>query len=190
MSESKPIDFNNLPREMNAGITVIDKLNDKYLILVGSSIKYRKKQYSLFGGHYEKRDSNVLHTGIREFVEELFNFKISKEKIENIAKYLLNNKRLLDISMYIRDSAVFFINYKTLESIYNFLYHGTFEKKEKFNVHKFNKERIWHDRNIVGLNEVELVEGIYLNDLISENSRKFTKCVSNELYKQMSYIKN
>jgi hypothetical protein len=179
------IDFSKLPKGLNGGITVIDKINDDYILLVGSSIKYKKPQYSLFGGHYEKRDLNVLHTSIREFVEELFNFKISQEKIQDIANYLSKNNRILDISMRLNDSYVFFINFKTFESIFNYLKNGSFNIREKFHIDTFNSERIWHDRNIIGLNEVEKVEGIFLSDLKTINSRMFTNNLANILYDKL-----
>jgi hypothetical protein len=182
------IDFSKLPTGLNGGITVIDKMGDDYILLVGSSIKYRKPQYSLFGGHYEKRDLNVLHTSIREFVEELFNFKISQEKIRDIADFLSKNNRILDISMKLNDSYVFFINFKTFESIFNYLKNGSFTIKEKFQIDRFNRERIWHERNIIGLNEVEKVEGIFLEELKMINSRRFTNTLANFLDDKLKSI--
>jgi hypothetical protein len=183
------------PKNLNSGLTIIDKIKNEYYILIGYNIKNNIKEYSLFGGHYEIDDKTSLHTAIREFLEEFFNIKINNDKIDIIVKELLLNNLIFDYNIKISNTSIsYFGNFNTLNLIYKLLYIFHFNvnhsKTKPFNIYKFFKIRnnLEFKKKSKGLNEIEKINIKNINYFINNNKiniKKFTKFIINKIIEKL-----
>ena len=162
------------PKKLNAGLTIIGKLKNRPVIIMGSNTTNTGSQkYELLGGQYDSNDKTALHTAIREFTEEFFNKKYSQELINDICKYLIINNKLLDLTINFKSSISYFINLKTFKLIYNII-----NPNESFDLNKIIKKRNYSlidlKKSHNGLNEIETIHIIYLDRVLELNMRLFT----------------
>ena len=159
-------------KNINAGIVLLKKTSEnEYYTLIGSYYnKNNIKIYTFPGGTYSKYyDKTALHTAIREFVEEIFNIKISDIKLNEIVKGVKDNNLLLDTYIYKPNRFItFFATFKLLNFIYKCIY------DHKFNLYKFlsfrNKDIKEKFIAKDGLNEFYKIHFIKINILLKNNN--------------------
>ena len=132
------------PTQLNSGLTIIKKIKNKndYVVLLGGNNYKGIKKFEMFGGKYDDSDKTALQTGIREFIEELFNIKLKTNKIEELVEHLINNNHILhNLTQITKTSASYFANFKTLELIYNYINYDKYYLVEPLDFPNFIIER-------------------------------------------------
>jgi hypothetical protein len=172
--------FSNDLQGLSGGILICDKINGDRVILLGkSNVPKRADTYESFGGKTEKQDLTSLHTAIREFVEEFFNYKISTDLVNKIA---LNIRKLKLIKKQCElYGMAYLINFGGLNFIFQFIL-SEISSLKKYNVsNAFNligyiSDRIIIEKPINGLNEIEKIEIFKLADILDKkvNLRLYT----------------
>lgn len=179
------------PKQLNAGLTIIKKIKNKndHIILLGGNINNGLKKFEMLGGHFETSDVSALHTGTREFIEELFNLKLTNDKIDKLVKKLINNNHIIHQLTQISDkSASYFANFKTLELIYNYVYYNKYQIVEPLDIEKFIIKRnsdFKKCKKSDGLCEIEFISVIYLSKTHLLNLRNFSYEKLNQLRIQL-----
>ena len=144
----------------------------------------------MLGGRYESYDKTALHTGIREFVEELFNVKLDTYKVDELVKHLIVNEDIIhDYTMKSPTSASYFASFKTLGLIYNFIYHNKYEIIEPFDLAKFMETRNYSKSKCAkadGLCEIDFISVVYLSKVHLLPLRNFSINFLNKLKDKLS----
>lgn len=123
-------------KNINAGLIILKKINTDYYALIGSNIIDSKKVYKFSGGKYISLDKTALHTAVRQFIEQIFNIKISSTKIDEIVKGIIKNKLLLNEYVYVPNIIMtYFGSFKVLNYIYKEIYN------QKLNIYNFFSSR-------------------------------------------------
>lgn len=157
------------PKQLNAGLTIIKKIKNKsdYIILLGGNNIGNQKKYEMLGGRFEKSDKTALHTGVREFIEELFNIKLSNNKIDDIVeKLVVNNHIINNLTLYTNTSVSYFASFKTLELIHNYVNYGQYKIVKPLDFAKFMEIRNENNSKCIksdGLCEIEFISVVYLS---------------------------
>ncbi len=168
------------PKNLNSGLTIIKKIKNQndYIILLGGNYMGNQKKYEMLGGRFEPSDKTALHTGIREFVEELFNLKLDSNIIDILVENLIVNEHLInDLTHKTETSISYFANFKTLELIYNFVYYGKYQIVKPLDFSKFMEKRNLYSNQCVksdGLCEIDFISVVYLSKAHMLPLRKFS----------------
>ncbi len=168
------------PRNLNSGLTIIKKIKNKndYIILLGGNYTGNFKKYEMLGGRFEPSDKTALHTGIREFVEELFNIKLNLINLDNLVENLIVNEHLINNLTHKTDTSIsYFANFKTLELIYNFVYYGKYQIVKPLDFLKFMEKRNFSNNQCIksdGLCEIDFISVVYLSKAHMLPLRKFS----------------
>lgn len=161
--------FKTAPKQLNAGLTIIKKINNDHIILMGGNNINGTNRYEMLGGTCESFDKTALHTGIREFVEELFNLKLDALKVDKLVEQLIVHDHIMhDMTITSATSVSYFVSFKTLELIYNFVYHGKYDIVEPLDFAKFMETRNsdTNKANCIksdGLCEIDFISVVYLS---------------------------
>lgn len=161
--------FKTAPKQLNSGLTIIKKIKNDHIILIGGNNINGTNRYEMLGGRYESYDKTALHTGIREFVEELFNLKLDAHKVDKLVEQLIVHDHIMhDITITSETSASYFVSFKTLELIYNFIYYGKYDIVEPLDFAKFMETRnsASNNTNCIkadGLCEIDFISVVYLS---------------------------
>lgn len=188
---------NNNLKKQAGGILIVDTINDVKVILLGRSNKSKRfGTYESFGGKAEDSDITSLHTAIREFVEEFFNYKVSTKLINEIvceiikSKIIIKSKELYGMS--------YLINFSGLNFIFQFLL-SEIPFLEKYNVDNFfdyktyiserTINNISEENKIIpqkydGLNEIEKIELFNLSDI--KNNKVSLRWFTNKIIKLLA----
>jgi len=187
------IDYNewvkNAPKKLNAGLTIIKKIKNKqdYIILLGGNYTGETKKFEMLGGRYEHMDKTALHTGIREFIEELFNIKFDLQKIDKLVEQIVVNTHLIDYLTHKSDTSVsYYADFKTLELIYNYVYYGQYKIVQPLDFAQFMEERNGKQNKQTqsnGLYEIQFISVVYLSKAHTLPLRKFS-------HNQLSILKS
>ncbi len=168
------------PRNLNSGLTIIKKIKNQndYIILLGGNYIGNQKKYEMLGGRFEPSDKTALHTGIREFVEELFNIKLDINNLDTLVENLVVNEHLINNLTHKSETSIsYFANFKTLELIYNFVYYGKYQIIKPLDFSKFMEKRNLFSNQCVkfaGLCEIDFISVVYLSKVHMLPLRKFT----------------
>jgi len=178
------VDYKNwlktAPRNLNSGLTIIKKIKNQndYIILLGGNYMGNLKKYEMFGGRYEPSDKTALHTGIREFIEELFNIKFDLNNLDKLVENVVVNEHLIDSLTHKSDTSIsYFANFRTLELIYNFVYYGKYQIVKPLDFSKFMEKRNLASNECVksnGLCEIDFISIVYLSKAHILPLRKFS----------------
>jgi hypothetical protein len=161
--------FKTAPKQLNSGLTIIKKIKNDHIILIGGNNISGTNRYEMLGGRYEYQDKTALHTGIREFIEELFNLKLDAYKLDKLVEHLINHNHIMhDMTIISETSSSYFASFKTLELIYNFVYHGKYDIVEPLDFPKFIETRNSNSSKVNcikadGLCEIEFISVVYLS---------------------------
>jgi len=161
--------FKTAPKQLNSGLTIIKKIKNDHIILIGGNNINGTNRYEMLGGRCELYDKSALHTGVREFVEELFNIKLDAHKLDKLVEQLITHDHIMhEITITSATSASYFVSFKTLELIYNFVYHGKYDIVEPLDFPKFIETRNSDSskENCIkadGLCEIEFISVVYLS---------------------------
>jgi hypothetical protein len=151
------------------GILIADEINGDRVILLGkSNIPNRKETYESFGGKYESQDLSSLHTALREFIEEFFNYKISTEQINYLATELKKSNHIIKQKEFYGMS--YLINFNGLNFIFQKLCLfieplNNYKLDNNFDLVKFINNRIIIDEPSDGLNEIKSIDLLKLDDI-------------------------
>lgn len=169
-------DLKNQP----GGVIICDSIDNNLVILLGkSNIPKRSLQLEGFGGKKEKQDITSLHTAIRELTEEFFNIKLETDIINDLALNMRKNNLILKQYQFYGMS--YLINFTGLNYIFQYIKkYNELEKYDdnnNFNIHKYTQERIINDIPNDGLNEINQIYILQLDDIKNKkyNLRWFTK---------------
>lgn len=179
----------NAPKNLNAGLTIIKKIKNKpdYIILLGGNYIDSIKKYEMLGGRCEHTDKTSLHTGIREFVEELFNIKLDLLKLDKLVENIIINGHIIDdITNKSNTSVSYYANFKTLELIYNYVYYNQYKIVKPLDFSQFMEKRNGQNNNCVqsnGLCEIQFISVVYLSKAHELPLRQFS-------YNQLSILKS
>jgi hypothetical protein len=173
------------PKKFNAGLTIIGKVKNRPVIIMGSNpTNTGSEKYELLGGQYDSNDKTTLHTAIREFTEEFFNKKYSQELIDDICKHLIIYNKILDLTIKFKSSISYFINLKTFELICKII-----NPNELFNLDNIIKKRnqllIDFKKPHDGLNEIKTIHVVYLDKVLELNMRLFTLTIIKKLLEKI-----
>ena len=177
------------PKNLNAGLTIIKKIKNKpdYIILLGGNHIGLTKKYEMLGGRYENSDKTALHTGIREFTEELFNIKLSLEKLDKLVENIIVNFHIIEELTNKSDTSVsYYANFKTLELIYNYVYYNQYKIAKPFDFAKFMEKRNGKINTCAksnGLCEIQFISVVYLSKALELPLRNFS-------HSQLSILKS
>lgn len=159
-------------KEKSGGFIIVDKIEGEGVILLGKSNSSNKSiSYENFGGRYEKEDISSLHTGVRELIEEFFNFKVPIDVI-NLISFELRNKNLI-VKQHELNGMAYLINFEGL----NFIFQNIIEYNKsllKYNINQqfdyltYISERIITEKANNGLNEIHRIELFKVKD-VKEN---------------------
>jgi len=187
------IDYNewlkHAPKKLNAGLTIIKKIKNKpdYIILLGGNYTGETKKYEMLGGRYEHTDKTALHTGIREFTEELFNIKLDLTKLDKLVEQIIINTHLIDDLTHKSDTSVsYYAGFKTLELIYNYVYNNQYKIVQPLDFAQFMEKRNWKQNQQIqsnGLYEIQFISVVYLSKAHMLPLRKFS-------YNQLTILKS
>jgi hypothetical protein len=174
-------------KNINAGIILLhDSNNVKYTIIGSYLDKNNKKIYTFPGGNYLKNSNeNSITTAIREFIEEIFNIKISNSKLNDLIEGIKKKKLLFDFNIYQPNKFItYFSDFKLLKYCYENIYNNIFNLSTflKFRNKNTNQKIIPKD----GLDEfikIHLVKLTYLYEN-KINIRNISKYI---LYKIKNY---
>ena len=167
-------------KDQAGGILISDIVNNERVILLGkSNIPKRTGTYESFGGKTEKQDISSLHTAIREFVEEFFNYKISVNLINEIA-YTIRNTNFIIKTKELHGMS-YLIDFSGLNFIFQFLL-TEIPELEKYNVSNFFDYKTYINERTIGakakdgLNEIQKIELFKLSTIKDKqiNLRWFT----------------
>jgi len=173
------------------GVIISDIIDGKRIVLLGkSNIPNRKDTYESFGGKMEKTDISSLHTALRELVEEFFNTKVTTEFVNELyddckkGRYILKRYEYYGISYLINIDGLNKIFQKVC-SINDSLNNYNDIETQYFDYHKYFRERIINDVPIDGLNEIESIHIIDLDDIKNNkiNIRWYTNKVIGKMLK-------
>lgn len=174
----------NLPKNKCSGIVVFDKINDDYIVLMGSKIK-NKRVYEYFGGGNEPDDRTALHTGVRELIEEMFNQKIDEKDVHNLViEIMKNNDVRHELTLTHKknnNNLTYFIGFDALEKVYNYLKYGEYKLIEHFDLIKYMKNRKINGRASNGLNEINKLHLKYLKDVSKLELRDVAKRITEHM---------
>jgi len=175
------------PKQLNSGLTIIKKIKNDYIILLGGCNINGTKRYEMLGGRFETFDKTALHTGIREFIEELFNIKINLNKLDKLIEQLITNDHIIHLlTIKTTTSISYFANFKTLELIYNFIFYDNYKIINSFNFAKFIQNRNSNTNKINclqenGLYEIDFISVVYLSKVHLLPLRNFSINFLNKL---------
>ena len=161
--------FDTAPKQLNSGLTIIKKIKNDHIILIGGNNINGTNRYEMLGGRCESYDKTALHTGIREFVEELFNIKLNTYKVDKLVEQLIVHDHIIhEMTIISTTSASYFASFKTLELIYNFVYHGKYDIVESLDFVKFMETRNsdTNKSNCIksdGICEIDFISVVYLS---------------------------
>jgi hypothetical protein len=179
--------FKTAPKQLNSGLTIIKKIKNDHIILIGGNNINGTNRYEMLGGRCESYDKTALHTGIREFVEELFNIKLDADKVDKLVEQLIVHDHIMhELTIMSTSSASYFASFKTLELIYNFIYYGKYDIIEPLDFVKFMETRNSDSNkaNCVkadGLCEVDFISVVYLSKAHLLPLREFSFNLLNKL---------
>ena len=177
----------DLPKDRCGGVVVLDKINNEYIVLMGSKNKNNHKIYEYFGGNNEPEDLTALHTSIRELIEEMFNVKISNDNIEQLVLELLKNQDIkMDLTyVHPNENMTYFIGFDVVEKIYNYIKYGQYKAIDKFDIIKFIKNRKINNIAKDGLNEIKELHLKYLHNVPNLKLRPVAEKITNHLLKKL-----
>ena len=162
--------FKTAPKQLNSGLTIIKKIKNDYIIVIGGNNISGTNRYEMLGGRYDYQDKTALHTGIREFIEELFNLKLDANKLDKLVEQLIIHDHIMhEITIISATSASYFASFKTLELIYNFVHHDKYDIIEPLDFAKFCAETRNSNSSKAnclkadGLCEIEFISVVYLS---------------------------
>lgn len=181
--------YHNNVQKKPGGILISDIIDGKRIVLLGkSNIPKRKDIFESFGGKVEASDNSSLHTALRELIEEFFNTKVTTEFINDLyndcktGKYILKHYEYYGISYLINLDGLNKIFQKVC-SINNEL--NLYNNESYFNYNKYIEERKIDRIPYDGLNEIESIHIINLDDIKNNkiNIRWYTNKVINKMLK-------
>jgi len=181
--------YHNDIQKKPGGILISDIIDGRRIVLLGkSNIPKRKDMYESFGGKVEATDNSSLHTALRELIEEFFNTKAPTEFINELyyeckyGKYILKYYEYFGISYLINMDGLNKIFQKvcTINSNLN-----KYNINEIFDYIKYIEERTIEDIPYDGLNEIESIHIIDLDDIKNNkiNIRWYTNKVISKMLK-------
>ena len=179
------------PTGLNAGLTILKKIKNKneYILLIGANNHNGKKKFELLGGKCDPTDKTALHTAIREFIEELFNIKLTIFKIDGLVKNLIVNNHIINnLTQLSNTSASYFANFKTLELIYNYVFNNKYEIVTLLDFSDFIVKRNKAFYTCIksdGLCEIEFITVVYLSNVHMLQMRSFSYNILNLLKKKL-----
>ncbi len=176
-----------IPKDRNSGIAIFDKIEDKYIFLLGSKGKNENRIYEFFGGHCEKQDISSLHTAVRETIEELFNIKLDTVDINRLVqKMVQSNDIRYDLTFENKKGGItYFIGFRALEKMYNFIKYNKYKKVESFDLIEYMKHRTIKNNASNGLNEMNSLHFEYLDNISKLKLRDYASYVLEHIKKNL-----
>jgi len=152
-------------KNVNAGLIILKKMNNDYYTLIGSNIIDSNKVYKFSGGNYKTSDKTALHTAIRHFIEQIFNYKVSKNKLDDIVKLIKLKKLLLNQYIYIPNIIIsYFGSFKLVNFIYKFLFN---KKLNIYNFFLFRNKKLNYVSNI----KISKISLARIKDLLTTHTK-------------------
>ena len=183
--------YQNESNSKPGGVIISDIIDGKRIVLLGkSNVPNRKDTYESFGGKMEETDISSLHTALRELVEEFFNTKVTTEFVNELyheckkGRYVLKRYEYYGISYLINIDGLNKIFQKVC-TINPSLNDYNDVEKSYFNYMKYIEERIINDLPSDGLNEIESIHIVELDDIKNNkiNIRWYTNKVIGKMLK-------
>jgi hypothetical protein len=169
------------------GVLIADIINNEQVVLLGKTNFVKTYEvYETFGGGTEEDDLTSLHTAIREFVEEFFNYKVSTNLINEIAYKLRTHNKI--IKQHNFSGVAYLLNFSGLNLIFQLLLVEIldlemYNKNNNFDLQTYINDRIINSKPSGGLNEIGKIRIFKLTDIKKGkvNIRKLTKQIINKM---------